>query len=130
KGETSLELDGFVQAALARCLPLREGLVRQAADNPALQGLRGIVVLPSYNGARKLPNLTALLAWTLARRGVGVLVHGVGSDPTRVTTAQVFAELGLPCVGNMTEIAAAWRQGLPAFIDIAALSPALGTLLA
>ena len=37
-------------------------------------------MLPSYNGARKLPNLTALLALLLAQQGIQVLVHGVDDD--------------------------------------------------
>ena len=78
KGETVDELDGFVRATLERCTPLPEA--------PA----SGVVVLPTYNGARKLPNLTALLAWHLAKQGVAVLVHGPLKDPTRVTTAEVF----------------------------------------
>ena len=48
KGESTDELAGFLEAVTERCLPLR-------APGPA-------VVLPSYNGARKLPNLTPLLA--------------------------------------------------------------------
>lgn len=121
KGETVPELDGFVQAALARCLPLHEA---------AEVATQGIVVLPSYNGARKLPNLTALLAQELARRGVAVLVHGPASDPTRVTTAQVFQAAGLPIVRDSSELAQAWRAGQPAFIDIATLCPPLARLLA
>ena len=35
------------------------------------------MLIPSYNGARKLANLTPLLALLLAREGVPVLVHGV-----------------------------------------------------
>ena len=69
KGETTEELDGFLRAALARCLVLQP-------PSPA-------VILPSYNGARKLPNFTPLLAHLLARQGVQVLVHGPRRDPTR-----------------------------------------------
>lgn len=121
KSESVEELDGFVQATHARCIDLSEAV----AAAP-----RGVVVLPSYNGARKLPNLTALLAVELARQGVGVLVHGPAVDPTRVTTAQVFEATGLPIVQNATELAAAWRAGLPAFMDIADLCPAMDKLLA
>ena len=60
KGETVAELDGFVQAALARCQPVAEAMAQART-----LGLTGLVVLPSYNGARKLPNLTALLAASL-----------------------------------------------------------------
>ncbi|MGC4060687.1 MAG: DNA-binding protein YbiB [Aquabacterium sp.] len=121
KGESIEELDGFVQAAQARCIPL-EAAVAAAP--------KGIVVLPSYNGARKLPNLTALLALTLAQRGLGVLVHGPAADPTRVTTAQVFAAAHLPIVQTAQELAQAWQAGQPAFMDIATLCPSLAKLLA
>lgn len=118
KGETVEELDGFVQSALARCMPL---------PRPADGG--GVVVLPSYNGARKLPNLTALLACQLARAGTAVLVHGPLRDPTRVTTAEVFQALGLPLATSAEEVAQAWHQRRPAFVDIAALCPPLAGLL-
>lgn len=121
KGETAAELHGFVQATLARCLPL---------DEAASSAPQGIVVLPSYNGARKLPNLTALLALTLARAGVKVLVHGPAVDPTRVTTAQVFAAAKLPIARNASELRAAWQAGQPAFMDIDTLCAPLAKLLA
>jgi anthranilate phosphoribosyltransferase len=121
KGESIDELDGFVQAAQARCMPL---------DAAVAAAPQGIVLLPSYNGARKLPNLTALLASMLARRGFGVLVHGPATDPTRVTTAQVFAAAQLPVVQTAQALAQAWRAGQPAFMDIATLCPSLARLLA
>ena len=86
KGETTEELAGFTAAALERSLVL-EGDVLP-------------VLLPSYNGARKLPNLTALLALLLAQEGVPVLVHGPESDPARVTTHELFATLGLRNPGH------------------------------
>ena len=42
-----------------------------------------------------MPNLTALLAMLLAERDVRVLVHGHLRDPKRVTTAEIFRDLGL-----------------------------------
>ncbi|MCM2251396.1 MAG: DNA-binding protein YbiB, partial [Ramlibacter sp.] len=57
KGETPEEMAGFLDATYAR-------LHRVPA------GTRPVVVLPSYNGARKLPVLTPLLALLLARHGV------------------------------------------------------------
>ena len=50
----------------ARCIAIR-------TDRPT-------VVLPSYNGSRRLPNLTALLAMLLAQHDVPVLVHGPVHD--------------------------------------------------
>ncbi|MFT3857071.1 MAG: DNA-binding protein YbiB [Aquabacterium sp.] len=124
KGETVEELDGFVQACRARCIDLHDATQALAAS------LKGVVVLPSYNGARKLPNLTPLLAWTLARRGVGVLVHGAPEDPTRVTTSQVFQALGLPMARDAAGLRQAWQDGLPAFMDLGDLCPPLHRLLA
>lgn len=124
KGETAHELQGFVRATHARCLPLEE------ASQVAVEGGRGIVLLPSYNGARKLPNLTALLAANLAQRGVNVLVHGPAKDPTRVTTAEVFEQARLPQVSSDHELARAWQAGQPAFMDIAHLCAPLAKLLA
>jgi anthranilate phosphoribosyltransferase len=116
KGEEVPELDGFVRATLAHCLPI-----------PAAPS--GVVVLPSYNGARKLPNLTPLLALQLARQGVAVLVHGPRRDPTRVTTAQVFDALGLSTAQNAAQVQAAWAEGRPAYMDTATLCPPLARLL-
>jgi anthranilate phosphoribosyltransferase len=87
------------------------------------------VVLPSYNGARKLPNFTPLLALLLAREGVPVLVHGFEEDPTRVTSAQVFATLGLPAVTTAADAQARWAQGQPVFMPLDVLHPSLADLL-
>lgn len=115
KAETVDELVGFLQAAHERCL-------RIISDQP-------VVVLPSYNGARKLPNLTALLAALLARAGHRVLVHGIVNDETRVTTTRIVQALGWPLATNAGDVQAAWRQGQPAFITIDQLCPPLARLL-
>lgn len=116
KGESTDELVGFLQAAHERCMAL-----------PAPS--RPMVALPSYNGARKLPNLTALLALLLAREGVQVLVHGPRGDPGRVTTAEVFAGLGLPMARQAEEAAVAWARREPVFFAIDDLCPPLARLL-
>ena len=116
KGETVDELAGFLAAAEARCIAIR-------TDRPT-------VVLPSYNGSRRLPNLTALLAMLLAQHDVPVLVHGPVHDPTRVTTAAIFHDLGLTCANDGDDVAAAWQRGEPAFIRTEALCPPLARLLA
>ncbi len=121
KGETPDELIGFLQATTERCIDLRAAL-------PSATG--GVVLLPSYNGSRKLPNLTPLLAWELARRGVGVLVHGPSEDPTRITSAQVFAAGGWPRVKDAAQLSSSWQAGQPAFIDITDLCPSVARLLA
>lgn len=115
KGESDAELAGFLRAVHARSLlvPL---------PRPA-------VLLPSYNGARKLPNLTPLLAALLAREGVPVLVHGQRQDPTRVTSAEVFDALGWGLATGVPDVQAAWSSGRPAFLPLDVLCPALSALL-
>lgn len=115
KGESVDELAGFLQAARERCIPLPPG--------------RPLVLLPSYNGARKLPNLTPLLAQMLAQEGVAVLVHGMPEDPTRVTTADIFRDLGLPLATGPADIERAWDRQEPAYIRTEHLCPPLARLL-
>jgi anthranilate phosphoribosyltransferase len=119
KGETTVELAGFLEAAQERCVPIT------AAMHPN----GPVVLLPSYNGARKLPNLTALLALLLAQKGVPVLVHGVNKDAGRVTTADVFHDLGLPIAHTTSDIGHAWSRHEPVFMAIDTLCPALAKLL-
>ena len=115
KGESVPELAGFLQATHERCIAVRP--------------TRTTVILPSYNGARKLPNLTALLALMLAEKGIQVLVHGPMLDAGRISTAEIFRELGLPFAGDAGELDAAWAQQEPIFITTDALCPPLARLL-
>ena len=77
KGETAEEMAGFLDATEARLQKL------PAASRP-------VVVLPSYNGARKLPVLTPLLAGLLARKGLPVLIHGMSTEDARVSSRAVM----------------------------------------
>ena len=115
KGESIAELTGFLAAAHERCI--------------RIPNRRPTVVLPSYNGARKLPNLTALLALLLAQEGIDVLVHGSEHDAGRVTTAAIFHDLGLPFAADAAGVADAWSRHEPVFVRIEALCPALAGLL-
>lgn len=92
KGETPEEMAGFLDAIHQR-LP--------ALAAPALPW----VVLPSYNGARKLPVLTPLLALLLAREGLPVLLHGSTTEARRTTSAQVLQALGHAPLGQLGTIA-------------------------
>jgi anthranilate phosphoribosyltransferase len=116
KGETLDELTGFLDALHTRLLPV-------STDRP-------LISIASYNGARRLPNLVALLALLLARAGARVLVHGPLRDPQRVTTAEVFEALSMPPAASADAIVRAWRDRGCSFVPIAALSPALDRLLA
>ena len=115
KGESTEELLGFLRAGHQRCIALHPA-------SPA-------VILPSYNGARKLPNLTALLALLLAQEGTPVLVHGPASDPGRVTTASVFHDLGLPVARHAEDVLHGWARREPVFMPTATLCPPLARLL-
>ncbi len=122
KGESAAELAGFLDALSSR-------VTRVPA--PA----RAAVVIPSYNGARSLPNLVPLLALLLARAGVPVLVHGQASEPSaahgrpRVATIEVLRELGIgPCAGA-DEVPGWWARGHPAYLPLAACAPGLARLL-
>ena len=112
KGETPDELAGFLDATHARL-----------ARFPA--GPRPLVVLPNYNGARKLPVLTPLLALLLAREGLPVLVHGSATESTRVLASSVLAALDIAPLSAVSAIA----PGTAAFAPTELLNPALKRLL-
>lgn len=119
KGESAEELAAF-------CAASRETMLRLA---PPTSGERPVVI-PSYNGARKLPNLTALLALLLTQRGIPVLVHGVVQDGAgRVTTADVFRVLGLTIARDADDAEVHLARHEPVFMPLAVLNPALDRVL-
>ena len=90
KGETPEELAGFLDATHARL-----------ARFPATEG--PLVLLPSYNGARRLPVLTPLLAGLLTRRGLPVVIHGTPTESvTRGPPADSKRKRGLSMAMPMT----------------------------
>lgn len=92
KGETDQEMAGFLDAAHARL--------------HAIHATSPVVVLPSYNGARKLPVLTPLLAHLLAREGLAVVMHGTPTESTRVTSQDVLAAMGIAPLKQAHEVKA------------------------
>ena len=118
KGESPVELSGMLAAAHGTLDLLRTP-----------EGTHRAVSIPTYNGARKQPNLTPLLALLLAREGVPVLVHGVTEDPGRVTSAEIFAELGIAAAAATEDIESSLHASRVAFAPIATLSPKLTRLL-
>jgi anthranilate phosphoribosyltransferase len=115
KGETLDELVGFLEAVHEQCVPV--------------ESKQPVVLIPSYNGSRKLPNLTPLLAMWLAREGLPVLVHGPVVEPGRVTTAAILHGLGMAPILNVQDIERAWSRREPAFVPTEVLCPALQGLL-
>jgi anthranilate phosphoribosyltransferase len=116
KGETLDELVGFLEAVHEHCVGVPSNLP--------------VVLIPSYNGSRKLPNLTPLLALWLAREGLRVLVHGPVLEPGRVTTASILHDLGMAPVVHVQDIERAWSRREPAFVPTEVLCPPLQGLLA
>ena len=114
KGETPEEMAGCLDATHQRLqhVPLHSSGVPT-------------VVLPSYNGARKLPVLTPLLALLLARGGVAVLVHGTPTESSRVFSSEVLLALDIPARTAIKSIA----PGEVAFVPTGVLCPALKRLL-
>jgi anthranilate phosphoribosyltransferase len=115
KGESIHELAGFLAATQERCIPI--------------EPTQPTIVLPSYDGARKLPNLTPLLALLLAQEGMQVLVHGPMRDAGRVSTAEIFRDLGLPFARDADEIENAWARREPVFMATHDLCAPLARLL-
>jgi len=118
KAESLPELLGFYRA-------LEERLHRLAA--PA--GEVKTIVIPSYNGARRQPNLMPLLALMLRRARVPVLVHGTLEGHGRVASALVFRELGVIPAGSLAQAQGALERDGLAYVPLAALAPGLAQLL-
>ena len=113
KSETPQEMAGFLDA-----LNQRMHKVQSPKGRP-------VVVLPSYNGARKLALLTPLLALLLAREGLPVLVHAASTEASRVSTQNVLAALGISAQTAINTIA----DGELVLATTAALHPRLQQLL-
>jgi anthranilate phosphoribosyltransferase len=112
KGETAEEMAGFLDATYARLHLVPAG------DKP-------VIVLPSYNGARKLPVLTPLLALLIARRGLPVLIHGTATESSRVFVPNVLQALDIHALPAVRAI----EPGEAAYVPTELLSPGLKRLL-
>jgi anthranilate phosphoribosyltransferase len=118
KGESLDELAGFAVACEASYTHL------------GAPGGTVPVVIPAYNGARKLPNLVPLLALLLARDGIPVLVHGVMHERDRVTTCEILKELGIDAASSLSEAHRQLAASRMSFVPIGTLAPAIAALLA
>jgi anthranilate phosphoribosyltransferase len=116
KGETADEMCGFLDATQMRLMKIRIC---------PTQLTRATVVIPSYNGARKLPVLTPLLALLLAREGFPVVIHGTATEDKRVFTSAVLAALGIAEQTTMDPLS----QGQVAFYPTVLLHAGLQRLL-
>ena len=151
KGESVDEIAGFLDATDAH--GLRLPVPRDADGLPMIP-----VVIPSYNGARNMPNLTPLLACLLAREGIPVLVHGkvatpaseadreslrsahafdappsfskaASVPPPRVTSSEIFETMGMPVCRDVDDVASQVARREPVFMAINDLNPPLAHVL-
>ncbi|MFE1572484.1 DNA-binding protein YbiB [Comamonas odontotermitis] len=114
KGETAEEMCGLWDAVHAR-------MARLGSPGPV-----PAVIIPSYNGARRLPTLTPLLALLLAREGLPVLVHGMQTEASRTSVFAVLQRLGISTLPQAGIVAPAQVTT----VHTATLLPALARLLA
>ncbi|MDD3761396.1 MAG: DNA-binding protein YbiB [Acidithiobacillus sp.] len=130
KSESLDELLGFHDAVRARMSTIsRPGRLRP-------------VVFASYNGTRRCANLLPLLALTLTRCGVPVLIHGADLDDLpgsasadhspqgRVHTGQILEHLGLAAAANLAQAETLLQlQGL-VYLPLSAWQPGLARIFA
>ncbi|MFZ6798618.1 DNA-binding protein YbiB [Undibacterium sp. Di24W] len=120
KGESIDEIAGFLDAAVSVVVPMQAPIDSEFAP----------IVIPSYNGARKKPNLTPLLAMLLAQAGAPVLLHGVMRDAGRVATADILKVLGLEPAQNAAQAQCQLQQTKLTFMPIQILAPKMHRILA
>jgi anthranilate phosphoribosyltransferase len=119
KPVTPAELLGYCNALSVRCNRLGAPKVGARA-----------VSFAAYHGARGQPHLLPLVAMSLQRLGVPVLVHGTLESAGGVAAAYVFRELDVfPCA-TLSQAGSRLEQGRVAFVPAGVLAPGLFRLLA
>jgi Anthranilate phosphoribosyltransferase len=118
KGERVEELAGMMEALVPHLasiqLPVRRALP---------------IVIPTYNGSRKLPNVLPLLALLIAREGVSVLLHGVAHEPNRVSTFEILGLLGHGTASSVHDAERGIDRDNIAALPVSLLAPSLAKLL-
>lgn len=118
KSESQEELLGF-----QRALDLRTAHLK-VPEGPRL------VVLPTYNGARRQANLMPLLALLLAREGVPVLIQGRHDFDSRVSPFALLAALGITPAAGIEAAEASLASHRLACLELTRLAPGLCPILA
>ena len=118
KGESLEELFGMMDALQPHIRPM---------ELPARRAIP--VLIPSYNGARKIANLVPLLALLLAREDVPVVIHGVHQEATRVGTFEILELLGHRTVASTDEAEERLDAHKLACVPVGVMSPDLAKLI-
>lgn len=116
KGESDDELAGFCQAM-------------QQTTRPVAPTSRPLIVLPSYNGVRRQPNLLPILAFMLRDAGLSVLIHGRHDFDNRANPFPLFHACDIPSAQSVDEINQQLSTSGIALADIELLHPELNRLL-
>ncbi|NTV09800.1 MAG: DNA-binding protein YbiB, partial [Zoogloea sp.] len=117
KAESPDEMQGFGRAMDARTPRLR------VPDGPRC------VILPTYNGARRQPNLMPLVALLLVRQGIPVLIQGRHDFEARVSPFELLAALDIRPAESMMEAELQLSEGLLACLSLDQFLPGLAGLL-
>lgn len=117
KGESDDELLGFCQAM-------------QATTHGIAPTGQPLVVLPTYNGVRRQPNLLPLLAFMLRDAGLSVLIHGRHDFDNRENPFPLFNACGINAATSLEDVNRDLADSRVALADIELLNPALNRLLA
>jgi len=118
KGESADELEGFTRAVKDSLPPME---VRTG---------RPVVVIPSANGSRRLPNQVPLLAALLQEQGIPVLVIDAPStEQGRLPTAPLWQALGMRVAFSVEQAQHGLEQNDAVLLSLSTLSPALDRLL-
>lgn len=115
KGESGDELAGFYDAIKPRL--------------PSLIFSRPVLLLPSYNCARKTHLMTPLLAKWMSERGYIVLIHGMNEEVERTSSEQLFKLMGWPIAHSQENLQDLLYQHRFAYCSLSILCPALSALL-
>lgn len=117
KGESDEELLGFCRAM-------------QATTGVISPNTRPLIILPTYNGSRRQPNLLPLLALMLRDAGMPVLIHGRHDFDNRENPFPLFEACGIALSESLADVNEQLARNGIALVDIAVLNPALNRLLA
>lgn len=117
KSESDEELIGFCKA--------------MQCTTRTLQVVNGspVVILPTYNGVRRQPNLLPLLAKLLNNAGLNVLVHGRHDFDNRENPFPLFKAFGIPLSESIAQAETQLNETGIALLDIEQLNPGLNALL-
>ncbi len=118
KGESALEILGLMRALEAVIEPRK---IDSPTDKPLL-------IIPSYSGARRQPNLLPLLVQMLRRLGMRVLIH-FADNRERVTTAAILQALGEPIATSRQVASELLRERALALVPLELVAPMLAELL-